>query len=154
MKKEVRQSNSRKETFEIAKDVLNNLGDQRIILLKGELGSGKTTFVQGLARALGIKERVASPSFLLMKIHPISPNCGYRAPQFLHLYHLDLYRLKKIKDIEALGLEEILEDKNNLVVIEWPEKIAKQLSKNRIEIDFKNLDKNTRKIEIKKLTAR
>ncbi|MFH1767364.1 MAG: tRNA (adenosine(37)-N6)-threonylcarbamoyltransferase complex ATPase subunit type 1 TsaE, partial [Patescibacteria group bacterium] len=97
MKKEVRQSNSRQETFKIARDLLDNLGDHRIILLKGELGSGKTTFAQGLAKTLGIKKRVTSPSFLLIKIYSLPLNCGYGAPQFSHLYHLDLYRLKKIK---------------------------------------------------------
>lgn len=104
-----------------------------IIGLEGELGSGKTTFIQGLAKGLKIKERITSPTFVIMK------KIGW-------FYHIDCYRVKS-KDLLDLGFREII-SQPNLVVIEWAEKIKKILPKNTFWIKFEYLDKNKRKMII------
>ena len=96
-----------------------------ILALSGELGAGKTTFVQGLARILGIRERVQSPTFVLMK--------WYRLPRkhgpFRHLVHVDAYRLDRAKDARHLGLRHVFRDRDAIVVVEWAERIKKLIPK-------------------------
>lgn len=114
-----------------------------ILSLSGNLGGGKTTFLQGFAKGLGIKDKILSPTFVVMKKFEVP---GFR---FQNFYHLDCYRLKNEKDVVELGLEDILKDARNIVAIEWPEKIKKALPKNTILIEFKFIDTKTRKITIK-----
>lgn len=102
-----------------------------IIALMGELGSGKTTFVRGFAKGLGVKEKIISPSFVLIK-------------QYSTLYHVDLYR---VENFQELGLEEILANPNNIVLIEWAEKL-KNLPKSTIRITIKKLEDDKRLITI------
>ncbi|TSC88598.1 MAG: UPF0079 ATP-binding protein [Microgenomates group bacterium Gr01-1014_7] len=111
----------------------------RVITLTGELGAGKTTFVQGFARGLGIKEKIISPTFVLIRQHKI-PNSSKA------LFHIDLYRLDDISHIDNLGLKEILENPDNIVIIEWPEKIKKFLPKNPTWITFETSKDNKREI--------
>ena len=85
----------------------------RILALQGDLGAGKTTFVQGLARGLGIADVVQSPTFTYLQV--------YEGP--IPLYHFDLYRLQNERDFILLGFEEYF-DAGGIVVIEWPERIA------------------------------
>lgn len=92
-----------------------------VICLYGPLGAGKTTLVQGLARGLGIKRRITSPTFIIVR-------------KYGRFWHVDLYRLNSPEEIEALGLREILADKENIVAIEWPEKIDKILPKGAIKV--------------------
>jgi len=117
------------------------------LALVGELGSGKTTFVQGVASAFGIKGYLVSPTFILIrkyKIGIIPEN------KFLRdFYHIDLYRIngKNIKDeIENLGLKEIISGSGNVVLIEWAEKIKKFLPENTYWVNFSYLGKNLRLI--------
>jgi tRNA threonylcarbamoyladenosine biosynthesis protein TsaE len=109
-----------------------------VIGLYGELGSGKTTFIQGLANGLGIKKRISSPTFVIIRDYPV-PNSGF------NFYHVDLYRLAE-KETEGLGLEEILADHNNIVAIEWAEKAKKILPAQRIDILFKYINETTREV--------
>lgn len=104
-----------------------------IIALQGNLGAGKTTFVQGFARGLGIKRRMMSPTFIIMRRFKIPRN-----KRFKNLYHIDAYRIKKIDSLEAIGLEEVLADPTAIVLIEWPEKIDKALLKKAIWITFEH----------------
>ncbi|MGA2417978.1 MAG: tRNA (adenosine(37)-N6)-threonylcarbamoyltransferase complex ATPase subunit type 1 TsaE [Candidatus Staskawiczbacteria bacterium] len=104
-----------------------------VLGLKGNLGSGKTTFLQGFAKGLGIKEKITSPTFVIMK-------------KFKNFYHIDCYRLKDEKDILELDFKKIISDPKNIVAIEWPEKIKKVLPKTTIFIDFKFVDKTRREI--------
>lgn len=112
-----------------------------ILALYGELGSGKTTFIQGLARGLGIKKRIISPTFIFIRPYTLTPKpCT--------LYHIDLYRIKKETEAHSLGLEELFADKSAIVVIEWADRIKEILPKKRIDINFEYFDENHRRIKI------
>lgn len=124
-----------------------------ILGLIGDLGGGKTTFLQGFAKGLGIKEKVLSPTFILMRKFPISnskfqTNYKPQLPKFKTFYHFDCYRIEKPKEILDLSFKEIISNPQNIVAIEWAEKIKKILPKDTILIKFEFIDKNTRKIEI------
>jgi tRNA threonylcarbamoyladenosine biosynthesis protein TsaE len=122
----------------LAKEILkykNNKKEALIFGLVGSLGAGKTTFVQAFARGLGIRSRLTSPTFVLMK-------------KYGNLYHLDCYRIKDFKDILALDFAEIVAEPKNIILIEWAEKIRKILPKATVWIKFKILPHNKRKIEI------
>jgi tRNA threonylcarbamoyladenosine biosynthesis protein TsaE len=125
---------TQKTAQKIAKKFLNNKYKQAfVVALFGELGSGKTTFTQGFAKAVGIKSRIISPTFIIMRRHK-------------NFYHFDAYRLKKEKDILALGWKEIISNPENIVLIEWAEKIKKALPKNCVKINFKHIKDNKREI--------
>ncbi|MBI3103942.1 tRNA (adenosine(37)-N6)-threonylcarbamoyltransferase complex ATPase subunit type 1 TsaE [Candidatus Daviesbacteria bacterium] len=112
-----------------------------IVALTGELGAGKTTFVQGFAKGLGIKEKIISPTFVLIRQHKIPDNNKV-------LFHVDLYRLNNMKDLKQLGLEEIWSDPKNIVLIEWADKIKNLLPKEVIKIYLKVVNTTTRKITL------
>ena len=105
------------------------------------MGSGKTTFVQGFAKGLGIKHRILSPTFVLMKKYKI-PNTK---KQF---YHIDCYRIKKAPDLSALNLEKLFLNPLNIITIEWAEKIKNILPKNTIILNFKHQNQNQREIMV------
>ncbi|MCL5411529.1 MAG: tRNA (adenosine(37)-N6)-threonylcarbamoyltransferase complex ATPase subunit type 1 TsaE [Patescibacteria group bacterium] len=134
-------SHSAEETKKFAQEFAQKLQGGEVIALIGNLGGGKTTFTQGLAEGLGIKQRVLSPTFVLMRSYPFK-----KGGKSLTLYHLDLYRLEKSKEAKALGLEEIWSDPKNVVLIEWAEKIKSLLPEKTIEIRFEYLEENERKI--------
>jgi tRNA threonylcarbamoyladenosine biosynthesis protein TsaE len=143
MKKEFltkNQKETQKLGEKIAEQILKKAKKSKmaiIIGLKGDLGGGKTTFVQGFAKGLGVKEKILSPTFVILKKFSVKGG-------FL-LYHIDCYRLKSGKDILSLGLKEIISNPNNIIVIEWPEKLKKILKKPEI-ISFVFVDKKTRRI--------
>jgi len=89
------------------------------------LGSGKTTFVQGFLRGLGIKKKITSPTFVIAK-------------NYKQAYHIDCYRIKKADELLKLGLREVLENPQNIVLIEWAEKIKKILPKNFVWLKFEH----------------
>jgi len=136
-------STSDQETREIAKKILLDLEEGTVICLYGDLAAGKTTFSQGIAAALGIS-RLTSPTFIIMREYPTNSELISR------LYHLDLYRVDSPEEIRAFDLEEIIQDKKNLVIIEWPERIESILPSKRIDIHFKITDDNEREITIYK----
>jgi len=137
-------SDSSKKTQKLGELFGQSLKKGVIISLVGDLGGGKTTFVQGLARGLGIRERIMSPSFVLMKRYKIvNPRSSIK-----HFYHIDCYRLKKAREILGIGYEEILEEKNAVVIIEWADQIQKYLPKKRISVNFVFIDQTKRKIFI------
>lgn len=136
-----------KETQGSAAKLLRNLKGRNLVCLYGPLGSGKTTFVQGLAKALGIKKRVVSPTYVLLREYPCSARSKPGSEQIQSLIHIDCYRLNNEDDFKSVELKEILNNSNNLVVIEWAERIRKILPKERIEIKFDHAGKNKRKID-------
>lgn len=108
-----------------------------IIALCGELGSGKTTFTQGFIKAFGVKHHITSPTFIIYRKHEIpKKSISHSLYAIRWLYHFDLYRIQKPKEILKLGFKKIIDDSNNIVLIEWPEKIKKILPKNTIWIYF------------------
>lgn len=114
-----------------------------VIALYGDLGSGKTTFVQGIARGLGITHRIISPTFIIVRTYEIRGKG--KAERVKSFYHFDLYRLESERDIEGLGLQEILNDPDAIVAIEWAERLP-FLPDNRTDIRFVDLSDTERKI--------
>jgi len=112
----------------------------KIICLYGELGSGKTTFVQGFARGLGLTTRLLSPTFIIVR--------RYELPKENFFYHIDLYRMSSMEDLEQLGLSEIFSDPHARVVVEWAERLGKLLPKDRMDIHFTSLSNERHKIVI------
>ena len=112
-----------------------------IIALRGDLGAGKTTFTQGFARALGIPQQPKSPTFLLAKQYGI-PETSYS------LWHLDCYRLQSHKDLVTIDLHTIFTNANNIILIEWPEKVGDGLPRDRIEVHLTHAGENKRNITI------
>ena len=119
----------------LAKEILNMPKQKMAVVLglSGNLGGGKTTFLQGFAKGLGVKEKILSPTFVIMK-------------KFKNFYHFDCYRFNKPEEILELGFKDIISNPENIVAIEWPEKVKKVLPKNTIKINFKFIDKNKREI--------
>ena len=134
---------SAEETQDLAKklagDVLKSQAP-RVIALEGELGGGKTTFLQGFAKGLGVKEKILSPTFNIFKKYK------FQNQNLKFLYHMDCYRLQSVKDLEVLGFQEIISDPQNIVAIEWASKIKKALPKNTLHIKFKFIDNTSRNI--------
>lgn len=120
----------------------SEIGPGTTISLTGELGAGKTTFIQGLAEGLGVKGRINSPTFIIMREYP-------GKPEFIHA---DLYRLEGDvgKEVENLGLMDVIKEGNAVVVIEWAEKMKDLLPKDTINIKFDIIDEKSRKIIIEK----
>jgi tRNA threonylcarbamoyladenosine biosynthesis protein TsaE len=138
-------SHSPTQTKTIAKKLASELKPGAVLALVGDLGAGKTQFVKGLAEYFGIKKNITSPTFVLLKPYQTKNN------QIKKLIHIDCYRLNSPKELLAIGFQEFLENKNNLVVIEWADKIKSLLPKNTVWIKFSLGQKETeRKIEIKK----
>lgn len=114
-----------------------------IIALQGNLGSGKTTFVQGFLKMFGVKQSVTSPTFLIIRRYYL------KNKKFKNVFHLDLYRIKKPKELLDLGFKKIINNPENIVLIEWPEKIKKLLPKNTVWVNFEHFKKiNQRKITL------
>lgn len=132
-------TNSSEETKSIARKFAQEVSGG-IIALVGDLGAGKTTFTQGFAEGLGIKGKIISPTFVLIRQHQI--------PKLKKtLYHLDLYRLEKLEDIKQLAIDELSTDKN-IVLVEWAEKAKELLPADTIWINFKSLNENSREITV------
>lgn len=139
------------ETFTCAKKVARRLKGGDIVLLEGELGSGKTTFVRGLAAAFGIRERITSPTFVLIHVHRVA-KCKERRAKSIslktlcpmpyalcYLVHVDAYRVKRARELKDAGLLDWLGKPDTVTVIEWGEKIKPLLRGRRyIVIQFQH----------------
>lgn len=139
-------TNNVEETQAIALPLAKQLKGGETLALYGELGAGKTTFVQGLAKGLGIK-KIISPTFIIIRTYKLSFK-RRPLPKLKSFYHIDLYRTESKKDIQGLGLQEIMNNKNNIVAIEWAQNLGNLLPKKRIDIYFEYLSDNKRKISI------
>ena len=133
-----------KETQKIGKILGEIINSGAVIALAGDLGAGKTTFVKGLAKGLGVKNTITSPTFLLIKKYAVRK----ARSKIESFYHIDCYRLENEKKLQCLGIEEIIKDKRAITVIEWPEKIKNLLPKDAIKIKFEWAGENERKISI------
>lgn len=110
--------------------VRSGIAGPLVVGLVGELGAGKTTFLQGFARGLGVRGSVRSPTFVLMKTYPL--------PKLQTLIHIDCYRLDQPAELLKLGLRDILADPRSLVVVEWADRIKKMLPKSTLWIRFEH----------------
>ena len=126
----------------IGSDLTSGKGGCRIFALTGNLGSGKTTFVQGFAEGLGVTSRIISPTFILMKT--------YKLQSGLNFYHLDLYRLENSlkQEIENLGLTDLWQNPLNIIIIEWAEKIKDLMPRGTCWVKFETMNENERRINI------
>ncbi len=141
-------TNSFKETQNLGKKLAKTLKGGELVALYGNLGGGKTTFVQGLAMGLGIKRRIISPTFIIIRTYDLRPKT--KDQRLTTFYHVDLYRTETTADIRGLGVDEIIGNSNNIVVVEWAEKMRELLPKQRIDIYFEYLDENKREITVNK----
>jgi len=151
---EIYVSKSANETEAIAQDFAKNLKGGEVIALVGDLGSGKTTFTKGLAKELGIKIPITSPTFVILKQYKIKKSGLKRTAD--NLIHMDCYRLKSAEDALGVGITDYLGKDDTIFVIEWPEILQKNILncknvfgiKNIINIKFSHLTENKRKIDI------
>ena len=132
---------------------LVNLGKATVVGLYGDLGAGKTTFTQFVAKALGLGETVTSPTFVIEKIYPIRTNGRKRptsngASRFSHLIHIDAYRIESGEELLHLGWKEIISDPNNLIIIEWADRVTDIMPLWHIKVKFSHVSPDSREIEI------
>lgn len=122
----------------LAQEVLRSKNSKKakVIGLVGDLGGGKTTFLQGFAKGLGIKQRITSPTFVIMK----------RVKNF---YHIDCYRIKKSTDLLSLGFKDIISDPKNIVAVEWADRAIGLMPKNTVWVSFEFINEKTRRIVVK-----
>jgi tRNA threonylcarbamoyladenosine biosynthesis protein TsaE len=145
-----------KDTQEFGSFFSKRLKGGEVLALYGDLGSGKTTFMQGLARGLGITKNIISPTFIIMRSYEIgtgnkaidSEAQARRGQGTKNLYHLDLYRIENVDQASDLGLNELMGDPENIVAIEWPDKIENLLPEKRINLYFEYLQDDKRQIKI------
>ncbi len=134
-------SKSVRETELIAADIAKGLQGGEVIALSGNLGAGKTVLVRGLAIALGLKDNISSPTFVLLKVY----NLNYK--KIKRFIHVDCYRLEGQEDLHDIGLGDYLANPENLVVIEWADRI-KNLPANTMRINMEYIDDKNRRLQI------
>lgn len=129
-------SRSIEDTMELAENIESEKFPGMIICLDGELGSGKTVFVKGFAKSLGIEENITSPTFNIVKEYNIGE---------MPLYHMDVYRLEE--GDESIGFQDYF-NSDGITIIEWSELIEDSLPDERLDIKFKVIDEDTRVIKL------
>jgi tRNA threonylcarbamoyladenosine biosynthesis protein TsaE len=112
-----------------------------IITLSGDLGAGKTTLTQEIARILGVKQNIISPTFVIMKSYTTNHAV------FKKLVHIDAYRLNSSEELKRLGWEELSGDRDSLIILEWPERVPECLDVTVQKVALTHIDEDTRKIE-------
>lgn len=134
-----------RETQDFAREFVQNLSPQEhgatVLGLYGDLGAGKTSFTQGLAQALGVSDTVVSPTFVIEKIYTLENQ------KFSHLIHIDAYRIEKVEEMLHLGWKEIISNKENLIIVEWPELID-SIMPPHITIRLAHVSENEREVSI------
>jgi tRNA threonylcarbamoyladenosine biosynthesis protein TsaE len=138
------------ENKEIAEFFLNKILEKpkntkgaTVVALSGDLGAGKTSFTQATALHLGIKNKINSPTFVLIKKYKI------KNKKYKFLFHIDAYRLKNEQELLYLGWEDIIGDKEHLVFIEWPERVKKVIPKGSVPVKISHTKEGYRKFEFR-----
>ena len=125
---------------ELAKEILKRKGEASfVVFLDGDLGTGKTTLVKEIIFALGVKEKVKSPTFTIIEPYELNNE---------NIYHVDLYRIIDPTELEIIGLREYLNESKAIIFIEWPEKSYGYLKKFDLKISLKHLSENERKCRV------
>jgi tRNA threonylcarbamoyladenosine biosynthesis protein TsaE len=133
---------SPEETIALGRRLAPDLKPPKLVLLRGELGAGKTTLVKGIAEGFGAasQNEVSSPTFTL--IHE------YRSPQ-ANIYHIDLYRIDTLRELETLGIDDLF-DSGSVIVVEWGDKFERFLRERDLEIALERTGESNRRITIKR----
>jgi len=131
-------SSSAEETRAIAKTLATSLRAGDVVMLSGDLGAGKTCFVQGVATGLGVRAHVTSPSFVLVREYPGT----------IRVIHVDVYRLSSLEELVDLGYEEILA-RDAITFVEWGDVVRGLLPDDRLEVEIETLDDETRRIVVR-----
>src|SRR3989338_6745217 len=132
----------------LAKEIAISHKRALIISLEGELGAGKTTFTQGFAKGLGIKETPKSPTFVIMRIYKLNKsNRSDKIVEFENFIHIDAYRIAS-KDLKSLGWNELVSGPQNIILIEWGDRVKSLLPKNAIRTIFEHGHSGSRLIKI------
>lgn len=118
-----------------------------LVCLSGDLGAGKTTLVQEIARCLEIKEDVISPTYTLMKSYPIHSNSIFKK-----LIHIDAYRIESNEEFSRLGWDEIISDPENLIFLEWPEKVSGSIGNPSLYVTLTHHNNDSRKMTLVRYT--
>jgi len=151
---------SKNETIKFGTALAKKLKGGDVLCLYGDLGAGKTTLVKGIAKGLGIKKTISSPTFALMNIFPVKSRVAgtsdkpklfnrVNPAKSLKLIHIDTYRLKDKQELLDIGAEDYQGAADAICVIEWPEKIKGLLKKKKIvKVTMEHLEKNRRKVTI------
>ncbi len=138
-------THSEEDNFEVAKNFLEKISPKNVAVvvgLYGNLGAGKTAFTKAVAKNLGVEDTITSPTFVIEKIYELT------GQKFKHLIHIDAYRLEREQELVSLGWHDITANPENLIFIEWPERVE-GIMPEHIKILFDTLeDSNSRKIEI------
>lgn len=135
-------TNTEKQTISLGKDLGLSCRGGEIFLLSGDLGAGKTKFLQGLAKGLGVKGRVNSPTFNILKV--------YKAKKPIKFFcHIDAYRLRNGRDLAVLGIKEFFKSSDTVTAIEWAERVKDIWPKRSIKVKIKHLPDGKREINIK-----
>lgn len=136
---------TKKLAEKIASDILNSKEKNKgafVVALEGVLGAGKTTFAKGFAKGLGVLEKeTSSPTFVILQEYDLK-----KTSKFKKFYHVDCYRLKNENDVEDIGLSEVINDPENIVLIEWAGKIKNKIPKDAKKIKLYYISENKRKI--------
>ena len=125
---------------EAAKQFVNSVGNKRVIAFHGEMGSGKTTFISAICKALNVRDKVSSPTFSIINV--------YRTTDGKSVFHIDLYRLKDKNEIIAAGVEECIQS-GKFCLVEWPGKMPELFTENTVHVHLKTTGINTRQLRIK-----
>ncbi len=136
-------SETKKLGEKIGKKILKRK-EPLFLALKGDLGSGKTTFLQGLAKGLLVEEKITSPTFVIFK--------KYKVEKDKFFYHFDAYRIKE-KDLNSLNFAEIIKDKKNIIAVEWSENIEKKIPKKAVKLKFSFINSKERRLIVNKNSA-
>lgn len=132
--------NSLEEMQAVAKDFASKISPNQssalVVGMYGDLGAGKTTFTQSLAKYFEVEDTVVSPTFVIEKIYTL------KEKKFSHLIHIDAYRLEKSEELLHLGWKQIISDQKNLILIEWPERVA-DIMPEHIKVRIKHLENET-----------
>lgn len=134
-------SRSEAETEDCGRALAAELPRGSVVLLRGDLGAGKTVFARGFARGLGITEYVSSPTYTIVQ--------EYQLPSGGRLYHLDLYRISGAVAALDFGVDEFLCDRNAFSLVEWPERIETLLPEKVATVDIRHIGESEREINVK-----
>ncbi|MEA3399072.1 MAG: tRNA (adenosine(37)-N6)-threonylcarbamoyltransferase complex ATPase subunit type 1 TsaE [Patescibacteria group bacterium] len=135
---------TKKEIPEITRKILNQISKKEkatVVAFSGDLGTGKTTLIQSISNQLGIKDDLNSPTFVLIKFYGIEGD-------YNKLIHVDAYRLESSKELIKLNWNELLKSSNNLILIEWPEKVPEAIPEDAIWVKLEHVNEEIRKIEL------